>query len=219
MGARLSPAGREPLVLASASPRRWQIMLSLGLPFVVRSGAVDESSLAGEDPAAMVQRLAEAKAHRVASSAAERFVVGADTVVVLDGAHLGKPADGAEAESMLRNLRGREHSVVSGVAVLDRVGGRRAVGALSTRVWMRDYGDDELARYVATGEPLDKAGGYAIQDHNFRPVARLEGCYLNVVGLPLCLLLDLLWEAGVDVAPPEPTRVRRLCPHCLLQPR
>jgi MAF protein len=207
-----------PLVLASASPRRREILATLGLPFVVRAGDVDESPLAREEPASLARRLAEAKARAVAANAGERYVAGADTVVVLDGALLGKPADDAAATAMLRSLRGREHQVVSGVAVLDRIAGRCAVGALSTRVWMRDYGDDEVARYVASGEPLDKAGAYAIQDPHFRPVARIEGCYLNVVGLPLCLLLNLLWEAGVEVAPPEPERVGRLCPHCALQP-
>lgn len=218
MAGRLSRAGREPLVLASSSPRRQEIVRILGLPFVVRAADVDEAALPGEPPETAVQRLAEAKVRWVAAAAAERYVVGADTVVVLGGAILGKPADAGEAAAMLRSLRGREHGVVSGVAALDRVEGRLALGAARTRVWMRGYGDDEIARYAASGEPLDKAGAYAIQDPHFRPVARFEGCYLNVVGLPLCLLLDLLWEVGVEVAPPDPARVRRLCPHCVLQP-
>ncbi|MHB1130929.1 MAG: Maf family protein [Chloroflexota bacterium] len=206
------------LVLASASPRRREILGALGLPFVVRAADVDETPTAGESPAATVCRLAVAKARAVTLEPEERFVIAADTMVVLEGEVLGKPADPAEATTMLCRLRARPHEVISGVAVLDHAGGRLAADALTTRVWMRDYADAEIAAYVASGEPFDKAGAYAIQDPVFRPVARLEGCYLNVVGLPLCLLLSLLWEAGASLDPPDPRQIRRLCPHCLLQP-
>lgn len=207
-----------PLVLASASPRRREILEALGVPYVVRASDVAEAPLGGEPAVATAKRLAVEKAAQVAANARERLVVGADTVVVHQGTILGKPADDAEAAAMLRRLRGRRHDVVSGVAVIDRHSGRTLVEALATAVWMREYGDDEVARYIARGEPFDKAGAYAIQDPHFRPVDRIDGCYLNVVGLPLCLLLSLLWQAGVPVPPPAPDRVRPLCPSCVLLP-
>lgn len=203
-------------MLASSSPRRRAIMSALGLPYVVRVAAIEETPLPGEVPSATVERLALAKAAVVAQRSPERFLVGADTVVVLDGAILGKPADASQAGAMLRALRDREHDVVSGVAVLDRTSGRGAVGSLVTWVRMRAYSEEEITRYIASGEPLDKAGAYAIQDAVFRPVAGIRGCYLNVVGLPLCLLTYLLWEAGVVFPAPGHGRVGRLCPQCVL---
>lgn len=203
----------EPLVLASASPRRQEIMRLLDYPFVVRPGEADETLLPGEEPASAARRLAELKARAV--EAQERYVIGADTLVVNGTIILGKPADAAEAEAMLRRLRGRQHAVVTGVAVLDRATDRTTTGALTTEVWMRDYADAEIAAYIAAGEPFDKAGGYAIQDPIFRPVARTRGCYLNVIGLPLCLLLYLLWQAGVPVPPPDRQRSGFLCPGCV----
>ncbi len=119
---------------------------------------------------------------------------------------------------MLACLRGRRHEVTSGVAVVDARSGRTGVGLLTTGVWMREYSAEEVESYIASGDPFDKAGAYAIQDPGFHPVARIEGCYLNVMGLPLCLLLDVLWEAGALVAPPDPARVRPLCHHCVLSP-
>ncbi|MHB1413881.1 MAG: Maf family protein [Chloroflexota bacterium] len=216
MGTLIDIPPAHPLVLASASPRRQDILRLLGVLFVVETSDIAESPLKGEPAEVMAQRLAEAKASAVARRVTPRYVIGADTVVVHGTEVLGKPVDATDATRMLRDLRGREHAVISGVAVVDRVAGRTIAGSLRTRVMMRDYADDEIARYVAAGEPFDKAGGYAIQDPDFRPVASIEGCYLNVVGLPLCLLLYLLWEAGLDVSPPPPAVVSPHCPNCVL---
>ncbi|MDA8217055.1 MAG: Maf family protein [Dehalococcoidales bacterium] len=216
MGTLIGRPPAYPLVLASASPRRQDILRLLGLPFVVETSDVDESTLEDEPAEALAQRLAAAKAVAVARRVTPRYIIGADTVVVHGAKVLGKPVDATDATRMLRDLRGREHAVISGVAVVDRVAGRTTAGSLRTRVSMRDYADDEITRYVAAGEPFDKAGGYAIQDPDFRPVASIEGCYLNVVGLPLCLLLYLLWEAGLAVSPPPPAVVFPHCPNCVL---
>lgn len=207
-----------PLVLASGSPRRRELLALLGLPFVVRVSDVTEDVLPGETPQAAVERLAAAKALAVAAQASERYVIGADTLVICDGDILAKPADAREARAMLRRLRDREHQVASGIAIVDRARGRVTSGALTTRVWMRAYGEEEIEAYVLSGEPMDKAGAYAIQDPVFRPVARLEGCYLTVVGFPLCLLVYLLGEAGVDTLRANGRAVAPVCPACVFSP-
>lgn len=188
------PAEPRPLVLASASPRRRELLATLGRPFTVQAADLDESLRPGEAPDAYGARLALAKAGAVAAGlgAAAATVVGADTLVVLEGAILGKPADEAEATAMLRRLRGRAHQVITALAVLDARSGRHLLDCAWTRVQIRDYGEAELAAYVAGGDPLDKAGAYAIQHAGFRPVARLEGSETNVIGLPLGLLAKLL---------------------------
>lgn len=140
------------------------------------------------------------------------MVIGADTVVALDGAALAKPADAVEATGMLRQLRGAVHHVYTGVA-LRREDGREWAAVVSTRVVMRDYGDQEIHEYVKRGEPFDKAGGYAVQDAAFRPVERLQGCYLNVVGLPLCGVAAGLETVGVSV-PAKPWELLPPCDWC-----
>jgi septum formation protein len=186
------------LVLASASPRRRHLLGVLGLPFDIAVADVDETPLAGEGPAALASRLAASKALAVAERQPSGIVLAADTVVALDEHLLGKPVDADEVTAMLQALRGRAHRVLTGLVVRTAA----AVtwhGVTTTLVWMRDYGDDEIARYVATGRPLDKAGGYAIQDPEFRPVGRIEGCYPNVVGLPLCEVGRALANLGLPV--------------------
>jgi septum formation protein len=180
------------LVLASGSPRRRQLAARLGGPFVVLPAQVDEAALPGEPPHAYALRLAEAKARAV--EAADGLVVGADTIVIDDGEVLGKPADAAQALEFLRRLRGREHEVATAVAVLDAASGEVRTGIETTAVWMRDYSDEEMRRYVDSGDPLDKAGAYAIQSSAFRPVARIRGSRSNVIGLPLELTARLLAE-------------------------
>lgn len=180
------------LLLASQSPRRQALLEWSGLDFRVVPGQVDEQPLPGEPPAAMAARLAAAKARTIL--AAGEWVLAADTTVALDGRALGKPADAAEARWMLQAMRGRSHQVHTGLALWDPATGRLALRVTTTRVWMRNYTDEEIAAYVATGDPLDKAGAYAVQHGGFHPVARLEGCYANVVGLPLCTLRTL-WQA------------------------
>lgn len=161
----------------------------LGIEHETRVVDVDETALPGEAPEARARRVAEMKAS-AALVDRQGVAIGADTIVVLDGQALGKPGDADEARSMLERLRGRRHEVVTGVAVVNSETGSRYVTTVTTTVWMRDYGDDEIAAYVAQGEPFDKAGSYAIQSESFRPVARIQGCYLNVVGLPACELIQ-----------------------------
>jgi septum formation protein len=186
------------LLLASNSPRRKQLLALGGWEFTSVPADVDESVLPGETPHEYVLRLAEAKARASAQHAeANRVVVGSDTAVIIDGDILGKPADSAEAESMLRRLRGRTHQVYTGIAVFRVADGRLAADLCITDVPMRDYSNEEIRAYVATGDPLDKAGAYAIQHPDFQPVARMEGCFSSVMGLPHCHLARLLKEFGM----------------------
>jgi septum formation protein len=179
-------------------------MERLGLPFVVRVADVDERNQRGERPQALVGRLSCAKALHVAAAHPEATVIGADTIVTMNGALFGKPADPSEATEMLVRLRDRPHKVYSGVAVVSpQVPTERSTVVEST-VWMRDYGDDEIAAYVAGGSPLDKAGAYGIQDVSMSPVARLEGCYASVMGLPLCALTELLRQSARCALPDAP---------------
>ncbi|MCB0216048.1 MAG: septum formation protein Maf [Chloroflexi bacterium] len=186
---------RPPFVLASASPRRRALLASLlDAPFQVRVADIDESPLSGERPEPHVRRLALAKARAVAAGLhAPLQVLGADTVVAFEGRILGKPASPADAVETLRRLRGRRHEVITGLALVDAPAGAiLRVAAATTGVWMRAYTDAEIEAYVASGDPMDKAGAYAIQHTGFRPVARLEGSETNVIGLPLGLTRWLL---------------------------
>lgn len=187
----------EALVLASASPRRRQLFSLLSVPFIVAAADVDEESEEGESAQEMVRRLSLAKARVVAPSYPEGLIVAADTTVVFDGEVLGKPADEAEAVAMLRRLRGRKHTVFSGMTAYYPASGRALTELVESTVWMRAYTEEEVARYAASGDPLDKAGGYAIQHQNFSPVERIEGCYANVMGLPLCHLTRALAQLGL----------------------
>jgi septum formation protein len=202
------------MILASASPRRQELLGLFELPFIVRSADVDETPRPGEAPDVLVARLSATKAAAVAQelSASDpdwdgeaeglgnTLVVAADTVVVLDNEILGKPQNAVHAVQMLRRLKGRAHVVHSGVTVAETGTGRAAIHLSSTTVWMRDYTEAEIEAYVGTGDPLDKAGAYAIQHAEFGPVARIEGCYSGVMGLPLGTLADGL--AHFDITPP-----------------
>ncbi|GAB4417232.1 MAG: Maf family nucleotide pyrophosphatase [Anaerolineales bacterium] len=187
------------LVLASNSPRRKQLLSLGGWAFSVRVADVDESQRPGEAPGEYVLRLAEAKARKSAESmGAGQIVLAADTAVVDAGDILGKPGDVSDAVRMLERLRGHTHQVCTGVALL-RVSDSYIQTSLSvTDVPMRNYTDAEIAAYVATGDPLDKAGAYAIQHDGFRPVENLTGCYASVMGLPLCRVTALLAEIGLS---------------------
>jgi septum formation protein len=203
------------LILASGSPRRFELLLTLGLPFTVVTSGVDEMVDDESDPAAMVVHLAERKAAAIAKTLDEGLVIGADTTVVLDSLVLNKPVDDADARRMLRLLRDRAHEVWTGVVVLDASTGRRETGAVHSLVQMRAYSDAEIDAYVATGEPLDKAGAYAIQGGAGVFVAGIEGCYANVVGLPLCELTSLLGRYRVVISVDGPVCTlpnRRPCP-------
>ena len=187
------------LVLASASPRRAQILRELGIPFRVTVSHVDEALRAGEDGAATVERLARAKAATVARGEA-LAVLGADTEVVCDGRILGKPKDAADARAMLRGLAGREHEVVTGLCLARGASLHSAVERTSVR--FAPMSAHELAWYAATGEPLDKAGAYNVYGLGGLFVESLSGSPSNVAGLPVRLLLRLVREAGVDLGWP-----------------
>lgn len=187
-----------PLVLASNSPRRKQLLALGGWNFSVLPAEVDESPLPGEAAKDYVLRLAQDKARYAADrSDPQAVVIASDTTVVDNGVLLGKPADAQEAEAMLRQLRGRRHQVYTGLAVLRKADGALLTDCCVTHVPMRDYSDEEMRAYIASGDPLDKAGAYAIQHPGFRPVTELAECYANVVGLPLCHLVRTLDKIGI----------------------
>jgi septum formation protein len=189
------------LILASSSPRRAEILTNAGLSFSVLSSAVDESPYPGETPAALVQRLANAKADLAAARAVgPAIVLAADTVVVTDDEILGKPSSTEDARHMLQQLSGRTHSVLTGVALVRLPDGLRRQFTESTLVQFRPITHEELSSYLSTEEPYDKAGAYAIQGQAGRYIPRIEGCYFNVVGLPLSRVLSELkilgWSAN-----------------------
>jgi septum formation protein len=188
------------LVLGSVSPRRKELMSLGGWVFDVMPADVDESILIGEGAREYVLRIAEDKAQTVYKSVpTESLVIAADTTVVDPGGTiLAKPMHAQEAYDMLDRLRGRTHQVLTGVVVLLAPDGWIERGVCSTEVRMRGYSDQEIQAYIATGDPFDKAGGYAIQHAEFHPVERIYGCYANVVGLPVCLLSRLLESFGVE---------------------
>lgn len=178
-------------ILASNSPRRRALLALGGWRFDVLPAEIDESMQEGEQPRHYVLRLACEKAQAVAGlSSSQAMVIAADTTVVDDGAMLGKPANAAEAEAMLRRLRGDHHQVYTALCLVKD--GVQYQDICATDVCMRSYSDTEILAYIASGDPLDKAGAYAIQHNGFHPVERLYGCYANVVGLPLCHLMRLL---------------------------
>lgn len=183
---------------------------------VIGSNGDEPSPDAGESPSAYVTRMAEFKARGADSSNGHTIIIGADTSVILDGAILGKPANDAEAEIMLRSLRGRVHGVITGVAVLNTSTGICETVARSSDVHLRLYTDDEMMAYIASGEPMDKAGAYAAQDQTFRPALRINGCYLNVVGLPLCDTIALLCKMGVAAGIRGDWKIPKECENCEL---
>jgi len=211
------------LILASTSPRRRELIKLFGLDFQFVSVEVDESPRVGESARALVERLSRAKATQASRTNRDAIIIAADTVVELDGKIIGKPKDLRDAERMLTQLRGRDHLVYTGLCAMQgarqhlhcnertiaseakRRGGAVQVWAqvVQTTVTMRDYADAQIATYVATGDPLDKAAAYAIQHNGFRPVANIGGCYANVMGLPLCHLYLALKKFGVVVNEPD----------------
>jgi septum formation protein len=186
------------LTLASQSPRRRQLIQLLGYPVEIYVADVDESSVTEPDPALNAVQTAVLKATYIASHHPDKkIIVAADTIVALEGRMLGKPHDAAEAQQMLLDLRGRQHHVHTGLVVLERRSGRMETGVTTAVVTMRPYSQTEIAAYVASGDPMDKAGAYAIQHPTFQPVATLSGCYLAVVGLSLCELSKALEGFGI----------------------
>jgi septum formation protein len=188
------------LILASSSPRRHELLSQAGLTFTAAAANINEDLLPNETAAAYVQRLAEEKAQTVwnenqslDASDDPLVVLGADTCVVVEGQILGKPADGSDARRMLELLSGRTHAVLTGLAVI--TGNRIARDVEVTQVTVNQLNDREIAQYIAGGEPLDKAGAYAIQGYAGRWIPRIEGCYFNVMGLPIARTIALLAEA------------------------
>jgi septum formation protein len=191
-------------ILASGSPRRRELLASLGVTFTVVKTDLDETQYEGEAPLDYVRRLSVEKATAALSmieGESDLMVLAADTIVILDGAILGKPADVVEACKMLVALRNRSHTVCTGLTLMrvDRHNGSQPTSITeltTTTVTMRDYSDEELDAYIATGDPFDKAGGYAIQHEGFHPTAEIEGSYTNVMGLPLETLQAMLKRMG-----------------------
>lgn len=192
------------LILASASPRRRELLIQAGFQFEVQAAPISEEVQADEDGIQYATRLAREKAEAVFAlrqadpiSPGQLLVLGADTVVVCEGELLGKPTDAADAQRMLRKLSGQTHQVITGVALIcgTRSPAKTEVAAELTHVVMQTLSDAEISTYVATGEPMDKAGAYAIQGYAARWIPRIQGCYFNVVGLPLALVSSLLETA------------------------
>jgi len=203
------------LRLASASPRRRELLDAIGLGFDVTPADVDEQAAAGSlPPLEAATAVATAKAHALAPRDGT-VVLAADTMVVLDDRVIGKPADDADAQRMLAGLRGRTHTVVTAVVV--QTADTQYAAAIESRVRMRGYSDAEIDEYVASGAGRDKAGSYGIQDAPFLPVEAIEGCYCNVMGLPLWNAYRLLREAGCK-APRQPSDVLARCAVCPMRP-
>lgn len=185
------------LILASASPRRAEILRDAGVPFMVMSSAVDETPYPGESPHDHVQRLAQAKGELVAARAVgPAIVVSADTVVALDGRILGKPRSTDDARHMLEQLSGRTHTVLTGITLIRLPDAESRAFVESTLVHFAPLEKGDIVQYLATDEPYDKAGAYAIQGRAGKFIPRIEGCYFNVVGLPLARLMRSLRELG-----------------------
>jgi MAF protein len=205
------------LLLASNSPRRRELIALGGWMFSIDVANVDESLRPGEAPHEYVLRLAEEKARAILPRAREdHIIIAADTTVVIDEEILGKPANEAEARAMLLRLRGRTHQVYTGISVLNAKTGAILLDTCITDVPMREYSDSEIERYIESGDPMDKAGAYGIQNPDFQPVASMQGCYASVMGLPLCHLAVLLRQAGIspraDVAGNCQSALRYACP-------
>jgi septum formation protein len=189
------------IVLASASPRRQELLRNAGIAFTVQAADINEEPHAGESPRDCAERLAREKALAVFQSRPQAYVLGADTIVVVDEVILGKPRDGDDAARMLRLLSGRTHAVITGVCLVEPdasgqlpVASQTTIASETTSVTMSELSEEEIRDYVATGEPMDKAGAYAIQGIASRWIPRIEGDYSNVVGLPVALVYGILRE-------------------------
>ena len=206
---------QQNLILASESPRRRELLKELSVEYQIEVSGVDETPENPDiSPAALAEELATKKAQAVAAGRDSGIVLGADTVVTLEGRIYGKPADSQEAGSMLGELRDKTHTVVTAVAVVNVDAGTSTVTHEATQVTMRDYSDDEVAAFVATGNPMDKAGSYALQDPGFHPAAEVSGCYTSAIGLPLCRVAELLAANDFAVTPSADRGNPERCFHC-----
>jgi MAF protein len=207
-----NPSAPAPLILASASPRRRELLAHLGVPFEVAVSGVDEELHENGRPEAQARRLAQDKAAPISAQHPGAFVLAADTIVVYRGRMLGKPEDPEEARAMLQLLRGRVHRVITGVALATPGHARPKLTHVVSRVRMRPYSDADIQDTIARGVPFDKAGGYGIQDPVLRPVQDCQGCFCSVMGLPLWTVARLLQDAGVAVATGDMPDRCRACP-------
>lgn len=187
------------IILASASPRRREILSLTGLKFRVDPGDYEEDMDSGQEPHKLAKSLSLEKARSVAGKHRDALIIAADTFIVFRGRLLGKPHTAAEARRMLRQLNGREHSVITGFTLMDTESGKKLSRSVETRVWFRKLGLQELEAYIKSKEPLDKAGAYAIQGLGAAIVKKIEGDFFNVVGLPLSALVEGLKKFGVFV--------------------
>jgi septum formation protein len=199
MQSRVDNKNPVSIILASNSPRRKDLLRQIGLDFIVDPADVDERVLPDESPEGYAVRVALDKARVAAARAGTGIVIAADTIVVLHNEILGKPADTKDAERMLMMLSGNVHRVITGLAVMDAATGRALTRASITRVWFRRLSPHEITSYAASGEPLDKAGSYGIQERGALLIDKINGCYFNVVGLPLSLLGEMLRTFGLDI--------------------
>lgn len=190
------------IVLASASPRRADLLESAGISARMCPSSIDESCLPGETPEGHALRLASAKAREVSAKCSGRFFIGADTIVVIDDEIMGKPVDSIDAERMLRKLSDSSHAVITAYTVLDAQTGEEISEAVTTLVYFRHLHDEEIHAYIASGCPFDKAGAYAIQGAAAQMIRRIEGSYTNVVGLPLCEIVEALRKMGAIFSAP-----------------
>ena len=199
------------LVLASNSPRRKQLLALGNWNFVVNVADIDEAVLEGETPKEYVIRLAQGKALAVKDKATvDNIIIGSDTTVVVDDTILGKPVDEQDAEKMLKQLRGRTHQVYTGIALYRVRDGKMLTELSITDVPMREYSDDEIRAYIETGDPMDKAGAYAIQHPDFQPVHSMQGCYAGVMGLSMCHVLRALQKFEIFPAADVPAACQSL---------
>lgn len=189
---------KKTIILASTSPRRRELLRQIGIEFTTDPADVDERVLSEERPEDYAVRVAREKAKVAAQRASAALIIAADTIVVLGDTILGKPVDAADAERMLGMLSGRMHRVLTGLVVMDSATGKVLTRLADTRVWFRDLSAEEIHAYVTTREPLDKAGAYGIQDKGALLIRKIEGCYFNVVGLPLALLAEMFAEFGIQ---------------------
>ena len=203
------------LILGSESPRRRDLLKKLGVTYRVAVSGVDETlETVSINPETLAKELALKKAQAVAVGRAGGVVLGADTVVTLEGRVFGKPSDDQEAIAMLQELRNRTHTVITGIALVNIYDKTSEVTHDATQVTMRNYTNNEIADYIATGGPLDKAGAYGIQNHDFHPVSTTQGCYTNVIGLPLCRVSRLLTANGLLLLQAEKWGPPESCPGC-----
>ncbi|HHX65334.1 MAG TPA: septum formation protein Maf [Chloroflexi bacterium] len=204
------------IVLGSASPRRRELLAAMGTDFDITAADVDETPQSGERPTSLAQRLARSKARAIAVERPDAIIIAADTLVVIDNEILGKPDSADQARLMLARLRDRAHTVLTGLTVLDRTHDRECHQVAVTPVYMRAYADDEVQRYIASGNPMDKAGAYAIQHSGFAPVDHVDDCYANVIGLPMCHLYRVLnhWGRPTPIHPLQSCPLPRAWGYC-----